>query len=68
MQGGTQLTITGRFFGTIKENVKVKVAGVACDVTKVSAEEVVCTPGQADERFLQGEYFPGMNVLLIGGC
>ena len=57
--GGAVLTITGRYFGRLKENVKVKVAGVNCHVHHVSPTVIKCTTGTADQRFLVGDLFPG---------
>ena len=53
------LTITGKYFGTLKQNVKVKVAGVDCHVTEVTSTVVKCRTGTAEQKFLEGDLFPG---------
>ena len=64
MAGGTLLTITGNYFGRLKENVKVKVAGVDCHVVHLTRTMIKCRTGTADERFLIGELFPGKRSKL----
>ena len=64
LHGGTILTITGTSFGRLKENVKVKVAGVQCHVLHVSRTVVKCRTGTAEQRFLEGDVFPGLQFVL----
>lgn len=59
--GGTVITIKGKGFGTKKENVKVKVAGVPCTVLSVSleADTIKCRTGKPTSEQLSAEIYPG---------
>lgn len=61
MKGGTLLTITGKAFGTLKENIKVTVAGVPCIVQELMRTSIKCLTGEADTQFLQRNEFPGAS-------
>lgn len=60
-EGGTLLTITGKAFGTRKENIKVKVGGVPCAVQEVSTDGdvVKCITGKPTEADLNATVFAG---------
>lgn len=62
MKGGTLLTIKGKSFGTLKQNVKVTVAGVPCIVKDVTRTTIKCVTGEADKQFLQRSEFPGEKM------
>ena len=58
--GGTILRINGHFFGNIKSNVKVKVAGVDCKVLTCSRELITCETGPIDINYKKdGLLYPG---------
>ena len=63
MEGGTLLTITGKFFGNNKENVKVTVAGSPCMVQSVTSERITCITTPVAQENLQGDLFPGYFFL-----
>ena len=52
------LTITGKFFGTLKENAVVKVSGVHCKVVSLTREEIKCVTGPYQETN-HTEFYPG---------
>lgn len=74
MGGGTLLTIEGRYFGKLKKNVKVQVAGVSCTVESVGrvddgddgyVDTIKCITGPADPQKLAGDLFPGIFYYYI---
>ncbi|XP_060603397.1 fibrocystin-L-like isoform X3 [Ruditapes philippinarum] len=44
-EGGTMLTITGSYFGTVPGNVKVEIDGTVCVVSSVVDTEIECVTG-----------------------
>ena len=59
--GGTILKITGNFFGNVKSNVNVKVAGVNCKVLTCSKELITCRTGFIDVSYEKdGLLYPGI--------
>nr|XP_047143668.1 fibrocystin-L-like isoform X2 [Hydra vulgaris] len=59
VEGGTVITITGRFFGNNQDNVKVKVHGVDCAVTSVVETQINCITGPLNATYQTGDVFPG---------
>ena len=63
--GGTQLTITGKGFGSADvSKVKVKVAGVECRIDEVTDTTIKCTTGDIDPLDLERDSFPGKFIHL----
>lgn len=56
IKGGQELTISGWGF---EKGVDVTVAGVPCEVTFMSMEEVTCVTGEAVSASVDGEAQPG---------
>lgn len=65
INGGTLLSITGKHFGSNKENIKVKVAGVDCKVVSVDNEMIKCRTGVQDLEASEGEVFPGWYYFIL---
>ncbi|XP_065660201.1 fibrocystin-L isoform X2 [Hydra vulgaris] len=59
VEGGTIITITGRFFGNNQNNVKVKVHGVDCAVVLVNETQIKCITGPLNDTYQTGDVFPG---------
>uniref|UniRef100_A0A7M5WXN7 IPT/TIG domain-containing protein n=3 Tax=Clytia hemisphaerica TaxID=252671 RepID=A0A7M5WXN7_9CNID len=60
IMGGTQLTITGKGFGSADvSKVKVKVAGVECLIDEVTDTVIKCTTGEINPLNLERDSFPG---------
>jgi len=59
INGGTLLAISGKYFGNIKENVKVTVAGRPCIVQSVTSAKITCSTTPISKENLQGDFFPG---------
>ena len=54
-EGGTLLTISGRYFGNRTDLVTVKVGGVDCDVKTVKPDEITCITGPERDGIILGE-------------
>ncbi|CAB3988469.1 fibrocystin-L isoform X1, partial [Paramuricea clavata] len=57
--GGTILTIKGKAFSFIKENVKVNVGGVPCEVLTSNRDTITCKTGALREENEGREFYPG---------
>lgn len=60
MNGGTFLTIKGKGFGAAKENIKVDIAGLPCEVQSNTATEIICKTSKAVPSDLTASNFAGM--------
>ena len=63
--GGTLLTIKGRYFGSHKKNVQVKVAGINCQVKSVTPDTITCVTGAEDGNYSSDAY-PGTFFVVVG--
>ncbi|CAB3993876.1 fibrocystin-L-like [Paramuricea clavata] len=60
--GGTILTIKGKAFSFIKENVKVTVGGVPCEVLTSNRDTITCKTGALHEENEGRDFYPGLYV------
>ena len=56
-EGGTTLTIKGKFFGKDANKINVRVGGVECEVQSVVDDTIECITGVAPNT--QAELYPG---------
>lgn len=61
MAGGTWITIRGKHFGVLKDNIEVKVAGIPCKVNTLDDRKIVCVTGEVKESNVDGDIFPGRS-------